>query len=234
MLRLSLGDFRLHEGEVDGDDFRGFVLVRWLGFFFSAWNQGKIEATHSSDDDRVGVGSVEGRGIKKLEARSGGVDLKLLVRDEKSFFRSWGELGGSGESIVEELVAFSRDGEGEVLGSSTIFGDEVSFAHGGEIESEFTFAKPVAGDDSAVGAGSNVGFVTGERVAGDHAVQGVDGKGGFGLVFEHVVEALEPAGLIDLEGGAIFLEITSGDAGRLIQGGNIGGSAIVDADFAAT
>ena len=180
------------------------------------------------------MGSVEGGGIKKLKARSGGVDLKVLVRDEKSFFRSWGELGGSGESIVEELVAFSRDGEGEVLGSSTIFGDEVSFAHGGEIESEFTFAKPVAGDDSAVGAGSNVGFVTGERVARDHAVEGVDGKGGFGLIFEHVVEALEPAGLIDLEGGAIFLEITSGDAGRLIQGGNIGGSAIVDADFAAT
>ena len=80
----------------------------------------------------------------------------------------------------------------------------------------------------------NVGFISGEGVTGDHAVEGVDGKGGFGLIFEHVVEALEPAGLIDLEGGAIFLEITSGDAGRLIQGGNIGGSAIVDADFAAT
>ena len=67
------------------------------------------------------MGSVEGRGIKKLEARSGGVDLKVLVRDEKSFFRSWGELGGSGESIVEELVAFSRDGEGEVWGGTTVF-----------------------------------------------------------------------------------------------------------------
>ena len=51
------------------------------------------------------------------------------------------------------------------------------------------------------------------------------------MVFEHVVEALEPARLIDLEGVAIFLEIASGDAGGLIQGGNIGGSAIVDASF---
>jgi len=67
------------------------------------------------------VGSVEGGGIEKLKARGGGVDLKVLVRDEKSFFRSWGELGGSGESIVEELVAFSRDGEGEVLGGTTVF-----------------------------------------------------------------------------------------------------------------
>ena len=40
MLRLSLGDFRLHEGEINRDDFRGFVLVRWLGFFFSACDQG--------------------------------------------------------------------------------------------------------------------------------------------------------------------------------------------------
>ena len=75
----------------------------------------------------------------------------------------------------------------------------------------------------------NVGFISGEGVTGDHAVQGVDGEGGFGLVFEHVVEALEPARLIDLDGGTIFLEIASGDAGGLIERGNIGGSAIVDA-----
>ncbi len=130
---------------------------------------------------------------------------------------------------MKELVGFSRDGEGEVFGSSTIFGDEVSFASWAEIQSPLTFAKGVAGDDAAVGAALNVGFVTGEGVAGDHAVQGVDGEGGFGLVFEHVVEALEPARLIDLEGGAIFLEIASGDAGGLIERGNIGGSAIVDA-----
>ena len=114
-------------------------------------------------------------------------------------------------------MAFSRDGEDEVWGSSPIFRDEVSFAGGAEIQSPLTFTEPIAGDDSAVGAGSNVGFVTGERVAGDHAVERVDGEGGFGLVFEYVVEALEPAGLIDLEGVAIFLEITSGDAASLIQ-----------------
>ena len=134
---------------------------------------------------------------------------------------------------MEELVAFSRDGEGEVLGSSAIFRYEVSFTGGGEIESQLTFTEPIAGDDSAVGAGSNVGFVTGERVAGDHAVQGVDGEGGFGLVFEHVVEALEPARLIDLEGGTIFLKKASGDAGRLIKRGDIGRPAEVDACFGA-
>ena len=162
------------------------------------------------------------------------INLKIFVGNEKEFFGSRCELGGPGERVVKERVRLPTDGEDEPIGDSPIFGDEVSFAHGGEIESEFTFAKPVAGDDSAVGAGSNVGFVTGERVARDHAVEGVDGKSGIGLVFEDVVEALETAGLIDLEGGAIFLEITSGDASRLIQGGNIGGSAIVDADFAAT
>ena len=36
VLRLSFGNFRLHEGEVYGDDFRGFVFVRGLGFFFSS------------------------------------------------------------------------------------------------------------------------------------------------------------------------------------------------------
>ena len=101
VLRLSFSNFRLNEGEVYGDDFWGFVFVRGLGFFFPACDQGEVEPAHSSHNDRVGVGSVEGRGIEKLEARSGGVDLKVLVRDEKSFFRSWGELGGSGESIVE-------------------------------------------------------------------------------------------------------------------------------------
>jgi len=79
----------------------------------------------------------------------------------------------------------------------------------------------------------NVGFISGEGVTGDHAVQGVDGEGGFGLVFEYVVEALESAGLIDLEGSAIFLEITTGDAGRLIKRGDIGRPAVVDACFGA-
>ena len=179
------------------------------------------------------MGSVEGGGIEKLKARSGGVDLKLLVRDKEGLFRFGGELGGSGEGVVEELVAFSRDGEGEVLGSSAIFRYEVSFTGGGEIESQLTFTEPIAGDDSAAGAGSNVGFVTGERVARDHAVEGVDGKSGIGLVFEDVVEALEPAGLIDLEGGAIFLEVASRDAGGFIEGGDIGGAAVVDACFGA-
>jgi len=134
---------------------------------------------------------------------------------------------------VEELVGFSRDGEGEVLGSSTIFRDEISFARGAQIESELTFTEPISGDDSSVGAGPNVGFVFGEGVASDHAVQGVDREGGFGLIFEHVVEALEPAGLIDLEGGAIFLEIATGDASGFIQRGDIGRSAIIDAHFGA-
>ena len=53
------------------------------------------------------------------------------------------------------------------------------------------------------------------------------------MIFEDVVEALETAGLIDLEGGAIFLEITSGDAGRLIKRGDIGRPAVVDACFGA-
>jgi len=131
-------------------------------------------------------------------------------------------------------VGFSRDREGEVLGSSTIFRYEVSFTGGGEIKSELTFTEPIAGDDSSVGAGPNVGFVFGEGVAGDHAVEGVDGKGGFGLVFEHVVEALEPAGLVDLEGSAIFLEVATGDASGLIQRGDIGGSSIIDAHFGAS
>ena len=121
MFCLSLGDFRLHEGDVDGDDFRGFVFVRGLGFFFPARDQGEVEATHSSNDNRVGVGSVEGRGIEKLKARSGRIDLKLLVRDKEGLFGSGGELGGSGEGVVEELVGFSRDGEVEALGGPTIF-----------------------------------------------------------------------------------------------------------------
>ena len=66
MFRLSLSDFCLNEGEINGDDFRWLVLVFGLGFFFSSCDQGEIEAIHSSDDDRVGVGSVEGGGIKKL------------------------------------------------------------------------------------------------------------------------------------------------------------------------
>ena len=40
VLRLSFSDFRLHERDINRDDFRGFVLVRWLGFFFSACDQG--------------------------------------------------------------------------------------------------------------------------------------------------------------------------------------------------
>ena len=76
---------------------------------------------------------------------------------------------------MKELVGFSRDGEGEILGGSAIFRDEISFAGGGEIESELTFAKRVAGDDAAVGAGLNVGFVSRKGVACDHAVEGVDG-----------------------------------------------------------
>jgi len=51
------------------------------------------------------------------------------------------------------------------------------------------------------------------------------------LIFEHVVEALEPAGLIDLEGGAIFLEVATGDAGGFIQRGDIGRSAVIDTHF---
>ena len=66
VFRLGFSNFRLYEGEIDGDDFRRLVLVRGFGFFFSSFDQGEIEATHSGDDDRVGVGSVEGGGIKKL------------------------------------------------------------------------------------------------------------------------------------------------------------------------
>ena len=121
MFCLSLGDFRLYEGEIDGDDFRGFVFVRGFGFFFPACDQGEVEATHSSDDNRVGVGSVEGGGIEKLKARSGRVDLKVLIRDKERLFGSRGELGGSEEGVVEELVGFSRDGEGEAFGGTTIF-----------------------------------------------------------------------------------------------------------------
>jgi len=80
----------------------------------------------------------------------------------------------------------------------------------------------------------NVGFVSGEGVASDHAGQGVDGEGGFGLVFEHVVEALEPAGLINLQGVAIFLKKATGDAGGLIERGDIGGPAVVDACLGTT
>lgn len=233
MFRLGFGDFRLYEGEINGDDFRRLVLVRGLGFFFSSCDQGEIEATHASDDDRVGVGSVEGGRIKKLEARSGGIDLKVLVGDEEGFFRSWSELGGSGEGIVEELVCFSRDGEGEILGGSTIFRDEVSFAGGGELESQLAFAEDVTGDDAAVGAGLNVGFVSRKGVACDHAVEGVDDQGGTRLIIEQVVEALETTRLVDLEGVAIFLEVTTGDAGGLIERGDIGRSPIVDACFGA-
>jgi len=135
---------------------------------------------------------------------------------------------------VKELVRFPTDGEDEPIGDSPIFGDEVSFTSGAEIQSPLTFAKGVAGDDSAVGAALNVGFVFGEGVAGDHAVQGVDGEGGSGLVFEHVVDALETARLINLEGVAIFLKKASGDAGGFIQGGDIGGAAVVDARFGAS
>ena len=39
--------------------------------------------------------------------------------------------------------------------------------------------------------------------------------------------------LVDLEGVAIFLEVTAGDAGGLIQRSDIGGAAIVDACFGA-
>ena len=118
---------------------------------------------------------------------------------------------------MEELVGFSRDREGEVLGGSAVFRDEISFAGWGEIESELTFAKGVAGDDAAVGAGLNVGFVSRKSVAGDHAIEGVDGQCGTRLIMEHVVEALETARLVDLESGAIFLEVATGDAGRLIE-----------------
>ena len=135
---------------------------------------------------------------------------------------------------MKELVRFSTDGENEPIGGSPIFGDEVSFTSGAEIQSPLTFAKGVAGDDAAVGAGLNVDFVSGESVARDHAVQGVDGEGGFGLVFEHVVEALEPAGLLDLEGVAIFLKKASGDTGGLIERSDIGGPAVVDAGFGAS
>ncbi len=79
MLRLSFGDFRLHEGEVDRDDFRGFVFVGGLRFFFSACDQREVESALARDNDRVGVGSVEGGGIKKLEARGGRIDLQVLV-----------------------------------------------------------------------------------------------------------------------------------------------------------
>ena len=134
---------------------------------------------------------------------------------------------------MEELVGFSRDGEGEILGGSAIFRDEIAFASGGEIESELTLAKRVAGDDAAVGAGLNVGFVSRKGVAGDHAVERVDDQGGARLIMEHVVEALETARPVDLEGVAIFLEVATGDAGGLIQRCDIDGSAIVDACFGA-
>lgn len=135
---------------------------------------------------------------------------------------------------MKELVRFSTDGENEPIGDSPIFGDEVSFTSGAEIQSPLTFAKGVAGDDSAVRAALNVGFVSGEGVTGDHAVQGVDGESGFGLVFEHVVEALEPARLINLQGVAIFLKKATGDAGGLIERGDIGGAAVVDACLGTT
>ena len=134
---------------------------------------------------------------------------------------------------MKELVRFSRYGEGEILGGSPIFRDEISFTRGGEIESDLTFAKRVAGDDAAVGAGLNVGFVSRKGVAGDHAVEGVDDQCGTRLIMEHVIEALETARLVDLESGAIFLEVTTGDAGGLIQRCDIGRSAIVDACFGA-
>ena len=134
---------------------------------------------------------------------------------------------------MKELVGFSRDREGEISGGSAIFRDEISFAGGGEIESELTFAKRVAGDDAAVGAGLNVGFVSRKGVARDHTVEGVDGQCGTRLIMEYVVEALETARLVDLEGVAVFLEVTTGDAGGLIQRCGIGRSPIVDACFGA-
>lgn len=118
---------------------------------------------------------------------------------------------------MKELVGFSRDGEGEILGGSAIFRNEISFTRGGEIESELTFAKGVAGDDAAVGAGLNVGFVSRKGVAGDHAIEGVDDQCGTRLIMEYVVEALETARPVDLESVAIFLEVTTGDAGGLIE-----------------
>ena len=135
---------------------------------------------------------------------------------------------------MKELVGFSRDGEGEILGGSAIFRDKISFAGGGEVESELTFAKGIAGDDAAIGAGLNVGFVSRKGVARDHAIEGVDGQCGTRLIMEHVVEALETARLVDLEGVAIFLEVTTGDAGGLIQRTDIGRSAIVDACLGTT
>ena len=51
---------------------------------------------------------------------------------------------------------------------------------------------------------------------------------------EYVVEALETARLVDLEGIAVFLEVTTGDAGGFIQRCDIAGSAIVDARFGAS
>ena len=118
---------------------------------------------------------------------------------------------------MKELVGFSRDGEGEILGGSAIFRDEISFARWGEIESELTLAKGVAGDDAAVGAGLNVSFVSRKGVACDHAVEGVDGQCGTRLILEHVVEALETARPVDLEGVAIFLEVATGDAGGFVE-----------------
>ena len=75
----------------------------------------------------------------------------------------------------------------------------------------------------------NVGFVSRKSVSGDHAVERVDRKGRFGLSFEHVVEALEPAGLIHFQGVTVFLEIATGDTGGFVQRGDIGRSAVVDA-----
>ena len=54
------------------------------------------------------------------------------------------------------------------------------------------------------------------------------------MFFKDVVEALESAGLIDFEGIAIFFEVATGDARGLIQRGDIGRSAIVDAGFGAS
>ena len=135
---------------------------------------------------------------------------------------------------MEELVGFSRDGEDEVLGGSAIFRDKISFAGGGEIESELTFAKGVAGDNAAVGAGLNVGFVSRKGIARDHAVEGVDDQCGTRLIMECIVEALESSRLVDLHGVAVFLEVTTGDAGGLIERGDIGGPAVVDACLGKT
>ena len=72
---LCFGNFSLHQCEVDRHDFWRFVLIRWFRIFFSAGDEGKVEATHAGDDHGVGVGGGEGGRIKELHALGHRINL---------------------------------------------------------------------------------------------------------------------------------------------------------------